>query len=425
MIKPRQLERVIQAGLLVIVALMPFHAFLTTWIGTSIGQRPLVQAWKELVLLMLAMGALALVRAEPNRKHRLSAGWLRAAAGFAVLGAAGGLVAYANHIIEIGQFAIGLKTDLEFFTAAALAAVVATPKWAKQLAFAALAGGVGVGLFVVGQTYCWPVFDLTKFGYGPDTIKPFLYLNGTSNTIRYGGPLGGPNQLGSYLIIPISLAVAATLRRRQLVWLAALPLLGFALFHSYSRSAWIGAGAATIVLLLCLVPAKFRLATGLLLILISLAGATAAAQLIASHPALQEQLLHTSLQNHAAPTSSDSEHLSSIVSGSAAVATNPFGHGLGTAGPATYAAASPNIIENQFLQIGYETGWLGLGLFVTTLILLIMKLMRPSSTPWSQATGAALIGISLAGLFIPTLTDSSTALIACTLAGSQAGQDNV
>ena len=44
----RQLEQVIQLGLLVLVALMPFHAFLTTWLGSGLGHRSLLQGWKEL-----------------------------------------------------------------------------------------------------------------------------------------------------------------------------------------------------------------------------------------------------------------------------------------------------------------------------------------------------------------------------------------
>lgn len=426
MIKSHQLARFIQIGLVIVVALMPFHAFLATWLGQLTGQPSLVQAWKEIVLGILALVALYLAILDPAYRRRLRQPWILAAGGAVVIALAVTAGALALGRLSLMAAAFGVKTDLEFLVAAAIAAMVTSNHLIRWLLGVVATGAVIVAGFVVCQVMLLPPLFLTQFGYGPQTVPPFLYLNGTSNTIRYAGTLGGPNQLGAYLIVPISMALAALASRRP--WFtASLPLLGFALFYSYSRSAWIGALVAGCLVVVLLVPARRRrLAIGVTGAVLVAAG-LAVSQMIVSQPALQESLFHTSLAERGSAGTSDAEHAASLVAGATAVLNAPLGHGLGSAGPATFRTHQPLIIENQFLQWGYEAGWAGLLAYLAVFGLLIKQLLtrRQHWQPARLAVAAAMLGIAIAGLVIPVWDDSTTALITFILAGSLSGAGDV
>ena len=42
-------------ALLGLLALLPFHAFATTWLGTIVNNRPQLQSWKEIVVIALGL----------------------------------------------------------------------------------------------------------------------------------------------------------------------------------------------------------------------------------------------------------------------------------------------------------------------------------------------------------------------------------
>jgi hypothetical protein len=410
----QQLERGIQLGLLVLVALMPFHAFASVALGHAFGHQPAIQAWKEALLAALAVAAAVLVWRDRSRLDRLRQPWLLLAAGFAAVA----LMVTGLNNPPLTAVAFGLKTDLEFLLAAALAVTVGGPRFIRQLVIAILAGAGVVALFALAQAYLLPPDFLTRLGYGRTTIQPYQFVApGVSDLKRFPSTLGGANQLGTYLILPICLSLALAFRRRPWLVLLTIACVG-ALVVTYSRSAWIGAAAAAIITLVLTVPAHWRRPTAAVAAILVVA-ALAALPFAAQHQQLQYSLLHASTQTHSNTTSSDSEHAESLTDGFQADVHQPLGHGLGTAGPATFRTGSTNIIEDYFLQVGYETGIIGLLLFIGLLVLLVLRLLR-TGRPTAAATAASLIGISLAGLVLPSFTDSSTALINFTLAGALA-----
>jgi O-antigen ligase len=102
--------------------------------------------------------------------------------------------------------------------------------------------------------------------------------------------------------------------------------------------------------------------------------------------------------------------------------SRPFGHGLGTAGPAVFHSGSGLIIENNYLQLSYETGVIGAAVFIAVVAGVAFELARRAvKIDLAAACLAALIGISITALFLPAWTDSSTALILWTAAGSAVG----
>src|SRR4029077_15391797 len=99
-------ERWITWGLLVLVAVMPVHAFLSVWLGHLTGHQVFIQAWKEVLLAAMAMMASALCCREPSGLERLRQPW----------GGLGGLFALVALLVTIATrpplaaIAFGLKT---------------------------------------------------------------------------------------------------------------------------------------------------------------------------------------------------------------------------------------------------------------------------------------------------------------------------
>lgn len=416
---PAKLQLIIQWSLLILLALMPFHAFFSVWLGSLTGHQTLIQAWKEMLLLLLGAASVALVIRDRPRLQRLRQPWIIMTAAFAAIA----LLVTVVTMPDLVTIIFGLKTDLEFLAAGIIAVLVASPLFMKRAVITILAGsGVVIG-FGLLQIFVLPPEFLTRFGYGPGTIVPYQYITAGTDALRFPATLGGPNQLGTYLILPLCLSLAIAIRYRTW-WLLALPGAGIlVLVATHSRSAWLGATAALAITLLLAIPAQRRR-----LAVFTLAGLGATAALILIPAAfdpngrLQYYLLHSSVATHD-QKNSDTEHAASLKQGIQSLAQTPFGHGLGTAGPATIRTDSHDrIIENYYLQVGYETGIIGMSLFIGVIVAIVKGLWR--RLQWSVPngpTGAAIVGVSLVALVLPAWTDSSTALIAWICAGAIMG----
>jgi O-antigen ligase len=273
-----------------------------------------------------------------------------------------------------------------------------------------IAGAGIVTAYDVLQIFVLPANFLTHFGYGPSTILPYQHIADGTNALRFPGTLGGPNQLGTYLILPLTLSLILAIRRK---WYLLLTLTALtSLIATYSRAAWLGAIAAVCFVIIRLVPTRFRTKLTVGIGLAAVAALLALPFVMNQNGPLQYFLLHSSVATHDQANLSDSQHVSSLKNGLSQDLKAPLGHGLGTAGPATFHAGQGNIIENYYLQVAYETGWLGLLAFIATLGLLIQALIRADkASPLATAAAAAVIGVSIASLVLPAWTDSSTALI--------------
>lgn len=415
--------RWIQVGIMALLAIMPFHAFLTTWLGATFGYRALWQSWKEIVIASMALAWLWLVWRHPERfSHIAKQHWFQAVVAFGVCGLVASLLALSKHDLALTPFLYGLKTDTEFLVVAALAYSVATSSFIHRAVKLTLGAGIIVSLFVLLQAYILPPDWLASFGYNQDTIPPYLKLTATSDTLRFAGTLGGPNQLGTYLVIIIALTLTSLVQFPILAIGLILNLC--ALWQSYSRSAWLGA-LATMPLLWLHIPHRHRrlalLGGGVGVLLV----AAVTIMQLNKYPALQESILHSTATHHSNPASSDSLRLVSIKEGLKAVMSSPLGHGFGSAGPATFQNSQPFIIENQFLQLAYETGWIGLASFLLVIAWLVKEAWHSRSWQTGRAMALAVTAIALAGLTLPTFTDSTTAIIAFALLGLTAGDKRV
>src|ERR1039458_6416289 len=64
------------ALVIIILALMPFHAFLTVWTGSLIGHYTALRLWKEVLLLIISLCSVFIVLTDKKLKSTLINSWI-------------------------------------------------------------------------------------------------------------------------------------------------------------------------------------------------------------------------------------------------------------------------------------------------------------------------------------------------------------
>lgn len=416
----------------IVMALLPFHAFLTVWLADNFGNYTAWRLWKEFLLIPSTAGLLYLLIFDRRvRQQMLSRKlfWLTNA--YLTVQLVWAAIAYATGSVTPKAVLFGTLLNVRYliFFLIAWAIAIRTDRlerrWPRLLLWPA-AIVVGFGLL---QVFVLPIDFLKHFGYGPETIKPFETINNNIHYIRYASTLRGANPLGAYLLLPISaLTVLLVKYPRQWNWARGLLLVGSLamLVFSFSRAAWIGAilSVSTIfmatrtrqwwqrytrpVLAMCLV-AIFALSFG--------------AARLQHDPNFQNYFFHTQTNSQIKHTSNDG-HLSALKHGIQDVAREPLGRGPGTAGPASIYDKEPaRLPENYFLQIGQETGWIGLGLLLTISGAIAYTLWLRRRLPLSLMLLASFVGITFVAFLSHAWTDDTLAYIWWGLAGLAIGMN--
>jgi len=388
---------------------MPFHAFLTTWLGDTFGHRSAFQAWKDVLIILLLLFTAIGIFSKTQLRNFLLKDRLNQL-----------IIAYALvHFITILAFKpepvaanFALKTNLGFLAlliaAQAVSWLYQPTKVARTLSTIILVSGGVVAVFGTLQALVLPPDWLKSFGYGPGTILPFLPISGSSEFTRILATLGGPNQLGQYLIIPITVASWLAVSQRK-YWLLILlvPML-ISLFFSFSRSAWLGVAASMAVLLLAQIGWKKFAITILSLAIIGTG-------LVFSLAKSTNNQTFNLLVHHGSNEQSTSnvERSTAIQTAVTEIRQHPFGIGPGRAGPASFQLRRTTgfITENYYLQLALEIGLIGLGLFLVILVLVGLKLWAGPKLGLGVPLAASLVGISVVNLFLHGWADSTSALV--------------
>jgi O-antigen ligase len=408
-----------------ILVLIPFHAFLSVWVGGSLGIYDGARIWKEIILLVLLVPASYLLWKGMASGKRPSTGpvfWL--VVGYVGLHGIAGLVAYGAKQVNAEALWYGLTVNLRFLLFFVCCAVVASySPWLRahwqKLVFIPAGLVVGFGLL---QIFVLPPDILAHFGYGPDTIVPYQTVDQKQAYVRVQSTMRGPNPLAAYLVVVIAAAVAVLARQRQARWayrgLVALlagstVVLGF----TYSRSGYIGAVIAVGVA--CwLLAQNARLRRWLLIIVagvVLLGGCLV--WVLRQNDSVQNVLFHTN-EHSAAPRSSNQDRAAALQSGLGDLAQQPLGQGPGTAGPASvHNNGKVRIAENYYLQIGQEVGWIGIVLFVAILTAVGWELLKRRPEALAVCLCASLVGISIINLLSHAWTDDTLSLLWWGLAG--------
>lgn len=407
---------------MLILVLLPFHAFLTVWGASHFQHYTALRLWKEALLALSILGVLYLLVTDHKiRFHTLSRRLVQIILAYILLNLVWGLLALNQHDVTTKALGYGLIINLRFLAfflvtwAIALRLARLRAHWQRLVLWPAIVVVI-VGLL---QAFVLPDDFLRHFGYSDTTIPAYETINHNQNYIRIASTLRGANPLGAYLIIPISLLCVLLIRNSR-NWRHGALLAGSltVLFFSFSRSAWLGTILSVFVLLLISRLSRQSQRIALVAAAALIVVTTSLAITLRDNVHFENLVFHTQT-NSAVSTSSNQGHVTASRNGLDDLERHPLGEGPGTAGPASFYNTdhSSRISENYFIQVGQETGWLGLLLFALINIGVGYLLWSRRADPLALSLFASLIGLTLINLLSHAWTDDTLAYVWWGLAG--------
>jgi hypothetical protein len=438
---------------LLLIALLPFHAFLVT-IGTKWMEGPnhapigTLALWKEGVLgLILVIALIELMKWAVI----FNIDWMDRLI-IALL-----ILAFVASIFELrsSNFFYGFKYD---FIPLITFLILRRVEWTQQFKDLAvkiitIVGGIVaaygiIGFFLPGSFFTWLGYSDLHSLYVPDgPLAAFQHLE-RLDIRRIQSVMSGPNQFGLWLLLPFSVGCVMWVKKPTVAWTLYVLLTGLAIDLTFSRAAWI---AATIIMIIFLVRYRYyKLLGGFITFGILMA--------IATTIFLPSILLRAT---------SNRDHFARPIAALQMMMAHPLGLGLGTAGPATnrtsdacvylsagndasWAINHPNLCvfidakqiqptdrtctcpflpENWYLQIGVELGWIGFILFILLIGLVARCTLHVARSQkiLESTLLVSFLGISLAALFLHAWEDSAVAytmwiLLAVLLPSAKAGE---
>jgi hypothetical protein len=408
--------------ILIILALLPFHAFLSVWFSSIIGHYTLLRLWKEVLLIFLSAGAgYILAKDKILRIAAMNSLLIRLTVIYIILTVVWGVAAYAFNKVTLKALGFGFIVNLRFLIFFLIVWAVASKSsllkrlWLKFLIIPATL----VIFFGILQRIVFPYDFLKHFGYGPNTIYPYETINHNINYPRIMSTLRGANPLGVYLILILTALAAVVIKfKRNRLWIGALLITGMiVLVCTYSRAAWIGVILSLFsfgLMSLKRIKVERLLLPAFIVLLIS---AVALIVILHNNTTFENIFFHT--QKHSAvQANSDQGHIAAFKNGIRDVAHEPLGRGVGTAGPASvYNNNNVRIAENYYLQIAQEIGWAGMILFIAINYLVACELWFRRDDMLPRVLLASLIGISFVNFLSHAWTDDTISYLWWGLAG--------
>ena len=400
--------------------IIPFHAFLITWLSSilnlSNNSYILLSAWKEVILLGSILHLIKNYKKINFKLHNID--YFIFAYFFISI-----IVSLINHI-TLKQLIWGLRYDFEMFLIYYIFRLLDFDfKYLIKLLKYLIPITLLVSIFALMQVFVLPKDFLTLFGYQigewiPNSQSlPAYQQIGISEIIRSQSFLAGPNQLGSFILIPIVLIFSCyeqikKIHPEYLIILTQIIAI-VALLLTYSRSAYLALViAAFLFLILKFLRNKIIQITLVLLFFIISIFLTFFAPKYSENNFVNNYILHQA---------SSFERQNRYKSNFEILKKNPTGLGLGTSGLAAYRSKSEQdksiVPENWFIQVGIESGWIGLIIYLIIIIGLIINFAKKAKNNFSKAALIILISLSLHGFFLHTWSDIVTVFWAWAIFG--------
>jgi len=372
----------------------------------------LIKSWKE-ILLGVATLILPILLTVHKRWNIFKEPLFLCIAAFAALN-----IALIPLFFTGGEATLaGLLINLRFllFFVLVYLALALYPQYTRLFIKVFVAGALVVLVFAILQLTILPNDFLKYLGYNQTTIMPYLTVDQNVSFIRINSTLRGPNPLGAYAVIVLVLLLAFWLKakrkitKREQFVVAILGVGGvLALWASYSRSAVLGFVVAVVLVLAATVGKKVSKTVWVILAVVALA-------IGGSLVAFKDTAFVTNVILHENPiegnnVNSNDGHANSLVDGTKRVIQQPLGGGIGSTGSASLLTKSPLIIENQYLFVAHETGWLGLGLFIAISWLLLSKLWRGRKDWFVLGVFASGVALAFIGVLLPVWVDETVAI---------------
>lgn len=409
-----------------ILVLLPFHAFLTTWAGSNFGNLDAWRIWKELIIFASTPLGIYVAWRTPAVRTWLLRSWLpRLIFVYILLSLILGAFALMQDRVNGSALTYAWLSNLRYLGFFLLIIGVSARSSVMRRYWPYAVGIPAAIVIVFGLIQPALPYDfLRHFGYGPETIPAFQTVDNKLEYQRIQSTLRGANPLGAYLVLITALLAGAWKSLPVTIWVKVLALaaLGGALILTFSRSAYLGAfTAVATVVFASVVSRKVRRYLGMALIGAMLIGAGAVVAL-RNNDTVQNIFFHSD-ETSQSSASSNTGRAAALSSGARDIVSEPLGRGPGTAGPASFRNdEQPRIAENYFLQIGQETGWLGLGLFVAINILLGRALWILRRDKMALGLFAGLLGLTVVNMLSHAWADDTLGLLFWGLAGLVVGK---
>ncbi len=414
-------KKILTLAISAILVSVPLYAFLTVWGSSLVGHYAALRLYTEVLLIVASLSALYLLIVDKKIQRVLFKSkllWL--IVGYVALIILVGIVAYSTKNVTAKAVGYGLIVDSRFLIffvvcwVAALSSSFLNRHWVPIVLWPA----AFVSIFGLLQVYVLPHDFLKHFGYNTSTIQPYQTINNNQKYIRIMSTLRGVNPLGAYLVVIISLIGALWFRMKR-NWQEIVLLLAslLALYYSFSRSAWIGTFLAlAFIVALGLYKTKYfsvALISTIALVLIL------TVVIVTDHSTRLQNIFYHTQTNSASKTTSDQGHLSGLKSGLKDIYHQPLGGGVGTAGPASvYNPKRIRIAEDYYIQVGQESGVVGLVLFLAVNMIVGLELWRRRSDSLALGLFASFLGLVIVNLFSHAWEDPTLAYLWWGLAGT-------
>ncbi len=414
---PRTLAEKLSWLIASILVLLPFHALLSTWVGSNFGYPDGWRVWKEIIFFAMLPFAAWLVWHSELKKWFVESWIVRLFGLYILLHAVLGAWAYSRHQVNRSALLYAFIINLRFVAFFILCTAVCANSdflklhWRKILLIPA-AAVVGFGLI---QKLFLPYDFLRHFGYGKGTIAAYQTVDSNLDYRRIQSTLRGANPLGAYLVLLIP-AFWTSVKKRWLKYLIVIAA-GIVLFFTYSRSAEIGTTISIGLVIWWGLAKKIssRRVVGLVLVLVIVVAGVL--YVFRNSRTVQDTFFHTS-DSSTSSRSSNADRLQAMKNGARDIIHQPLGAGPGTAGPASVRNDHPaRIAENYFLQIGQEVGVVGMVLFIAINVLVIKQLWERRADVLARILLAALAGLTFVNLLSHAWADDTISYLWWGLAG--------
>ncbi len=450
------MQKILPYILVFLLTLLPFHAFLVTS-GNHFFVFPKI--WKELLILIIIFGIGYHVLKNKKLSRKLwrnldSIDWL--ILGFSTLALCIALINFSEN--SLTSFIYGVKYTLFplwiFFVFRHMPEEVSEKFLIKFWKVFPVFSGVlifsGIIFFALAQKS--PEF-FELLGYSTDhsfhsIFQPLSYCQKISFTeiCRAQGVFSGPNQMGAYFIFLTLLVGTYCIRPKKngktdtcntslqkkiftTFFIVSLILL----LLTFSRSAWIGGFFAGIFFLFFYLKDLKNLNTHntflqkkikIIILGITISPFLLAGLLFIIAPEISNKIINR--------VSSSSDHYELSLHATKNIIENPLGQGLGTAGAASKYDSEKGkkevglVPENWYLQIGIETGILGIIFWILIIFFVVKKLIQKNiqknltgleTKNFNLSLASAIFGISIMGIFLHSWESSAVAYTVWGFAG--------
>lgn len=406
-----------------LLAYMPLHILLSTWIGTSWGILETMKVLKDVVMFtgFLLLLTTSLKKDWFVRLLHTKLLWLIVAYGALTLLLAA--IRPTDNTAEVLGVVYNTRFLVFFLYGLLLYHSVDYLRLRKHALMAVLGSALFVLVFGILQYTVIPNNALTHLGYQRSNgVLPAFFIDDKPDLERIMSTLRDPNSFGSYVIIIGSIALVMLLKkvnyRRLAAGFTALSVL--CLWFSFSRSAWLGFTLSC--LMIATLVYKDKISSKQAKRVLVLGGVTVVVfiglvALFKNSYFIQNVVFHAD-KNTVLEDPNQlrirfwKESVSSVVH-------NPAGGGPGTAGIVSIRTGSHGKLnENYYLQIASEVGVLGLLLFLAILILVGLKLYVRVTNDWlALALLASLAGLLLTNFLVHIWSNEAVAYTWWGLAG--------